>query len=139
MTLGWVAGGLILYSLYSAYPCAIYGVMALLIPTSAMAGFRGYTPRKKSTPRGRRLEIDGESLSQYSDESKLVCRLTLTQPFQYRFLEGEWKPDGRLQLFQGRKTLTFYADDPGGAEVIRQALQLEWPLDLTMRMRKFHP
>ncbi len=124
-------------TLYLALLLALRGVfgevaLAIAFPATLVAIivvplFRAYVyPAEPPTPRGRRVEVERGTMRQFDDDA-LVGSIDLMQPFEYEILDRHRAHDSLFRVHQQGGALTFYNSDPGGAEAVRDALQIEWP------------
>ena len=103
----------------------ILGAMALLFGP-ALIWIVFFQP-ENHVPRGRRIQIEDGRIRQLNATGEIVGEIDATRPYQYRILDLAEKTDPRIRLFQDADDLIFYASDPGGSDVIREALQIKWP------------
>ncbi len=76
--------------------------------------------------KGRELAVDDGLLRQY-DSGRTVAEINVTKPFEYRVLDRYDVSEALFRLYQRDSELTFYVSDPGGAETVREVIQITWP------------
>ncbi len=115
---------LLILVFYFAFPILLY---AFAFIAAAIAIFRAVLVEREPSPKqGRNLEVSEECLRQYDEES-IVSEIELTHPFEYEILDRYDVNNAVFRLHQRDNQLTFYFADPGGAEVVKEVMQIEWP------------
>jgi hypothetical protein len=94
---------------------------------SVVAITREFLPWKSRPPKkGRKLIISTDQICQY-DDGQLVATIDASRDFEYEVLDRYDVKHALFRLQQKDASLTFYFSDPGGAEVVRSIVQIEWP------------
>ncbi len=65
-------------------------------------------------------------LYQY-DGDELVAEIDAARPFEYRIIDQYDAMSALFRLYQGDERLSFYVSDPGGADAVRNVVQIPWP------------
>jgi hypothetical protein len=105
------------------------GVVLYAIPGAAalVAIFRALFKERELPPvAGRRLELSDGRLRQY-DDKEVVAEIDATQDFEYRVLDRYDVKRALFRLYQADRRLTFYVSDPGGEDVVKTVVQIDWP------------
>ena len=119
--------GVVLFLLFAMVVRGAFGVWPVVIAFLAMIpAYILMSPKSSYTARGKTLDIQEYRLVQ-RDGDVIVSKIDITQPFEYEILDRYDVMDSCFRLHQGESTLTFYNSDPGGMEVVRKVLQIEWP------------